>query len=162
MLLLVLGGGSDDDQGRPASVRQVAAVALKQPTGPAPAPRPGGTLDASVPPVSFPDWQARPPGPAGAAWSASGQRQDTVGGRAVTTVFYDAPGGDRIGYAIAAGDELPVAGGRFVSSGGIDMWVYDVDGAPAVMWYQDGRTCVVTGRDIDVDTLLTLAAAEPA
>ncbi len=161
-LVLVLGGGSDEGSGQPASVRQVAAVALREPTAPAPASRPGGTLDAEVPPVAFPDWQQHPPGPAGAAWRASGARSDTVGGRAVETVFYAAPGGEQVGYAIAGGDELPVAGGRFVSRGGTDMWVYDVDGAPAVMWYRDGRTCVVTGRDVDVDTLLTLAASEPA
>ncbi|MDR9368786.1 hypothetical protein Q5424_06830 [Conexibacter sp. JD483] len=80
----------------------------------------------------------------------------------VKTVFYDAPGGQRIGYAIAGGDELPVAGGRFVRRNGIPLWVYTVDGAPAVMWYQDGRTCVVSSRDVDVDTLLTLASSEAA
>jgi len=161
-LLLVVGGGSDDDRGAPASVRQVAAVALRPATEPAPAARPGGTLDASVAPVSFPDWQARPPGPAGRAWRATGARADSVGGRDVTTVFYDAPGGQRVGYAIAAGDRLPVAGGRYVRRDGVDTWVYDVDGAPAVMWYRGGRTCVVAGRGVDVDTLVTLAASDPA
>lgn len=135
---------------------------MREATEPAPAARPGGTLDASVAPISFPDWQAHPPGPAGAAWRASGARADNVGGRDVTTVFYDAPGGQRVGYAIAAGDELPAAGGRYVRRDGVDTWVYEVDGAPAVMWYRDGRTCVVAGRDVDVDTLVTLAAHESA
>lgn len=163
-LVVVLPGGSGGSSGSAPTVEQVAAVALREPTQPAPAAQPGGTLDARVQDVAFPDWWSanRAPGPAGEAWRASGARSDSVGDRAVRTVFYDGERGQRVGYAIADGRRLPVGGGRYETRRGVQMWVYDTGGETAVMWYRGGRTCVVSGRGVDAATLLTLASSEAA
>ncbi|ADB48836.1 hypothetical protein [Conexibacter woesei] len=159
-LVLVLPSGSGS--GAAPTVTDVAAVTLRAPTQPAPAVQPGGTLDAQVQDVAFPDWwsSSRAPGPAGEAWKATGARSDSVGDRSVETVFYDGARGQRVGYAIADGKRLPVGGGRYEQRRGVHMWVYDTGGETAVMWYRGDRTCVVSGRGVDTETLLTLASSE--
>jgi len=157
LLVLVLPGGDGGGAGTP-SVEQVAAVALRQPSEPAPAALPGGRLALEGDGIPFPDWSARPSG----AWHATGARSDRVGDRDVTAVFYADDGGRRVGYAIAQAPALPL-GGRPVERNGTQMWVYELDGGgTAVMWLRDGRTCVVAGRGVDARTLLDLAAPRAA
>lgn len=153
LLVLVLPGGGGNGGPTP-TVPQVAAVALQPAGGPAPQPASPGTLDVAGDGIAFPDWSA----PAAGGWRATGARSDRVGNRDVTTVVYEDGGGQRVGYAIAAAPQLPI-GGRYVDHGGEHMWVYEVDGATAVMWLREGRTCVVAARDVPEETLLDLAAA---
>jgi hypothetical protein len=154
VLVLALPGGAAQP-----SVHEVAGVALSQATAPAPGEGADARhLDASVESVSFPDWSGWTRGPGG-GWRATGARSDDVGDRAVHTVFYANGEGQRIGYSIADGEKLPVGDGRWAKYDGRPMWIYDVDGQTAVMWYRDGLTCVVAGDGVDVDTLKELAAA---
>lgn len=156
LLVLVLPSGGDGGGGAP-TVPEVAAVALRAPDGPAPQRSADGLLDVDGDGVPFPDWSA----PEAGGWRATGTRGDRVGDRDVTTVVYEDDAGRRVGYAIAERPELPI-GGRYVDHRGEHMWVYEVDGATAVMWLRDGRTCVVAGRGVPERALLDLAAPRGA
>jgi hypothetical protein len=158
LLVLVLPGGDGAGGGGGApTVPEVAAVALRAPDGPAPQPADAGRLDVAGDGIPFPDWSS----PEAGGWSATGTRSDRVGDRDVTTVVYEDDAGRRVGYAIAERPELPI-GGRYVDHRGEHMWVYEVDGATAVMWLRDGRTCVVAGRGVPEEALLDLAAPRGA
>lgn len=152
LVVLVLGGGSGGDAGSaPPTVRQVARVALRPAAAPAPAARPGGEeLTAHAGPIAFPTWTR-------AGWRAVGERTDTAGGHELRTVFYVDGDGRRIGYAIADAD-LPVAGGRIVMRRGVPVRVLARGGTAVVTWRRDGRTCILAGRGIPVDRLVTLAS----
>ena len=60
--------------------------------------------------MPFPYWEER------FGWRSTGARNDRIGGRAVTTVFYADGRGHRIGYAIVAGPRAPSI------SGGVVRW----------------------------------------
>jgi hypothetical protein len=145
VIALALSGG-------PAAptARAVSQIALERPTGQAPrAPVAAGTA------IAFPRWSAR-------GWPASGARSDRLGGRTVTTEFYDSYGGGTLGYSIVAGAALRWGtGGRLVSRPGGRYWVaLAADGARIVSWVQAGHTCVLASRSASSATLLELAVAE--
>ncbi|MBS1869976.1 MAG: hypothetical protein JSS99_09955 [Actinobacteria bacterium] len=151
--LVVLGlfaGSLLNDRSSAPNVRAVAPVALRAPTAPAPAARPGGELlAAQAGPIAFPTWTR-------VGWRAVGTRRDTIRGHEVRTVFYADAAGRRIGYAIADAP-LPVAGGRLVTRGGAQLRVLASGATAVVTWRRDGRTCVLAGRGVPVGRLLTLA-----
>ena len=154
--VLVTGGGSGSSPGGPG-VLAVAQVAARTPTAPAPRPTGDGFVDARVDPVRFPDWR-------GLAWPARGQRSDVVAGRRVRTVFYAAPDGTTVGYAVVAGDPLRVPGAaRERKVGGTTYAVLEADGDRVVTWRQGGRTCVLRAPStVSEDRLLELASWAPA
>jgi len=142
---LLGGGGSGPD------VRAVAPVALRAPSQPAPAARPGGELlAAQAGPIAFPTWRR-------SGWHAVGARSDTIRGHDVRTVFYADAAGRRIGYAIADA-QLPVEGGQVVTRRGAQLRVLDRGATAVVTWRRDGRTCVLAGRGVPIERLLTLAS----
>lgn len=140
------------DDGTPATgVRSVASVALRPPSDPAPAARPGGELlRANAGPIAFPTWTR-------AGWHAVGTRSDTIRGYELKTVFYADAAGRRIGYAIADA-QLPVRGGEVVTWRGARLRVLDRGATSVVTWRRDGRTCILAGRGVPVGRLLTLAS----
>jgi hypothetical protein len=152
-VLVVLGplaGRVLDGGGSTPSVRTVASVALRVPTAPAPAARPGSELlAAQAGPIAFPTWTR-------VGWHAVGARRDTIRGHDVHTVFYANAAGRRIGYAIAD-TRLPVAGGQLVTRRGAHLRVLERGSTAIVTWRRDGRTCILAGRDVPVERLLTLA-----
>jgi hypothetical protein len=153
-VLVVLGAlaGSilTDETGSP-SVRAVAPVALRAPTAPAPAAIAGSDLlAAKAGPIAFPTW-------ARAGWHAVGVRSDTIRGHDVRTVFYVDGAGRRIGYAIADA-QLPVAGGERVTRRGAQLRVLAHGATAIVTWRRAGRTCILAGRGVPVERLLTLAS----
>ncbi len=74
------------------------------------------------------------------------------------TVFYGARSGERVGYAIVDGHELPVSGGQTVTRGGISYRLLSRASARLVTWLRHGHTCVIAGRGVSDVTLLRLAA----
>jgi len=154
VVLVVLGAlaGSilTSETGSP-SVRALAPVALRAPTAPAPAAIAGSDLlAAKAGPIAFPTWTR-------AGWRAVGARSDTIRGHDVRTVFYADGAGRRIGYAIADA-QLPVTGGRRVTRRGTQLRVL-ADGATSIVtWRRAGRTCILAGRGVPVERLLTLAS----
>ena len=110
-------------------------------------------LNVAVDGVAFPYWDER------FGWRASGTRTDTIGGRSVTTVFYSAPSGRRIGYAIVGGTPAPtVSGGTVVWHGGVAYRLRQVGDVPVLTWQRDGRLCVLSGRGVSGATLVRLAS----
>lgn len=148
-VVLALGGGSADTP----TTLAAAQVALAPATLAPPAESPGrrGVLGASVEGTSFPYW--------GRGWPAVGARTDRLDGRTITTVFYAAHGGKRIGYAIVSGDPLPATtAGAGVERGGVSFRVLDSGGATVVTWREAGHTCILAARGVPAPTLLRLVS----
>jgi hypothetical protein len=147
-LLLVLPVGT----GVP-TVTDTARVALAPASEAAPARHEGSNaLAAAVDGVPFPYWSDA------TGWTAVGARRDVVDRRDVRTVFYADARGRRLGYAIAAGDPLPVEGGRRVTRGDVSLTVLRRDGANVVAWERGGRTCILASREVSAETLVGLAS----
>jgi hypothetical protein len=147
---MVLSGGSSPG----LSVQRAAAFTLSPATMAAPVEDEAhrAQLAASVGGVPFPYWKER------FGWRGSGARNDRVGGREVTTVFYSNAKGQRIGYAIASGPAPAAHGGRLVRHWGVSYRVLGDGGATVVAWQRDGHLCVVSGRGVSARTLLSLAS----
>jgi hypothetical protein len=128
---------------RPATV----AAPPESPSSPA-------QLAAAVDGVAFPYWGER------FGWRSTGARTDRIGGRSVTTVFYENRRGSRIGYAIVSGaSSSGPSGGVVVRRGGTPYHLLSENGVPAIAWLRDGHLCVVSGRGVDGATLLRLASS---
>jgi hypothetical protein len=149
--LISTGGSTAMSTGRAYALTQGrAAIAAPQPDPSAD----GAGLAARVEDVAFPNWEAR------YGWRSAGERIGRVGGRAVTTVFYETYSGRRIGYAIVAGTPAPsVSGGAARRVHGTSYRVTSVGGGHIVTWLRDGRLCVVGGADVGAGTLLALASS---
>lgn len=136
------------------SLREASALTLRPATVSAPAESHlhPAQLAVAVDGVAFPYWGER------FAWRSAGARNDRVGGRAITTVFYDAHG-KRIGYAIVAGVPAPsVTGGTVSWRDGVPYRLLREHGVPVVTWQRNGRLCVLSGRGVSEATLLRLAS----
>jgi hypothetical protein len=143
-VLVFSGGGAAGP-----SVDEAATLALSRPTAAAPAVSGNVALDARVGDVTFPNYAYQWP-----AWKAAGTRHDTIQGRDATTVTYRGPMGD-VGYTIVDGKPLPEPDGvRTVDQPGLKLAVYRKDGATIVTWRRAGHTCVLAGRDKDVESQL--------
>lgn len=150
--LALLSGG-----GPPAAptVAEAATIALGPATDPPP-PRQRDNpsfLAADVDGLPFPAWRA-------AGWRVSGQRRVRLDGREVLAVFYTAPAGERVGYAIVSGPGLAVpAQGRAVTNGSVRFTVLRRGAVRLITWRQAGHTCVIAGTHTSSQQLLALAAA---
>jgi hypothetical protein len=125
------------------SVGDAVALALSHPTAPPPARdmHDEHLTRAQVGGVHFPDYGYGWP-----RWRTAGTRQDTIAGRAATTVVYRGPSGD-VGYTIVAGTALPEpAGARHVTAGGQRLAVLRHGDATVVTWRRGGHTCVLASR----------------
>ena len=145
------GGGA----ARTPTVLEASRVALEPANRASPAENPArqDTLEASVEGVSFPYWGGR------RDWPATGARIDRLRGRTITTVFYAARDGKRVGYAIVAGSPLPApANGPVVERGGVRSHVLDATGATVVSWREAGHTCILAARGLPARTLLALVS----
>ncbi|HWE13807.1 MAG TPA: hypothetical protein VG365_09865 [Solirubrobacteraceae bacterium] len=127
---------------------QAAHLALSAATLPAPAVQPGNPrlLRIRAAGIPFSNWHG---------WRAVGTRSDVIGGRRITTVFYQAPDGTRVGYAIASGS--PLQGSPRVSGYQVSYTLGEEGSARLVTWVRDGHTCVIAGRSVTYQTLLRLA-----
>jgi hypothetical protein len=151
-LALAFGLGGNSSK---LSVSDAAAVTLRQATHAAPDESPSNRaeLTAAVEGVSFPYWGGH------FGWHSTGSRSDRVDGRDVTTVFYENARGQRVGYAIVAGDAPTQAGSGVVSRhDGTPYRLQMIDGASVVTWLRDGHLCVVSGHGVSGATLLRLAS----
>jgi hypothetical protein len=141
-------------------VLAVAALGVRGPAQPAPAEVPGSRtlLRRAVEGVPFPDWNYR------FRWEASGARQDRIGGRGMTTVFYDGPRGARLAYTIVSGEPLgALKGARATIVSGTKLWTIPRDGRTIVTWQRAGHTCVISApASVPVRHLQALAAWKDA
>ena len=148
-VVLVTGGGATGP-----NLQQTVRLTLAAATSPAPTERTAATIDDTAAGIAFPYWQQS------IGWRALGARADRIDGRQIVTVFYGAPGGHRVGYAIVAGHALPVSGGRIVWHDGVPYRLAHEGPATLVTWLRSGHTCVIAGRGVSPATLLRLATAD--
>jgi hypothetical protein len=143
--IVILAGGT----GAAPTVPQAAHVALSSAMT---LPRPAvdsanpSRLRISADGIPFSNW----PG-----WSPLGARTDVIGGRRITTVFYRAPDGARVGYAIVSGS--PLQGSELRGGYAVSYTLGYHGSARLVTWVRDGHTCVIAGRSVPYQTLLGLA-----
>jgi anti-sigma factor RsiW len=150
--VLIIGGNGSSGPTLP----QAAQAALSASTLPAPADSTTNPaqLDVSVGGIPFPDWSRN------IGWRTLGQRNDTLGGRRVVTVFYASHKGTRIGYAIVSGAPINVSGDTTVHEGGTTYTLFNLGNARGITWRREGHTCVIAGRGVSDAKLLALAGAE--
>lgn len=138
------------------TVLQASALGAKPAVAAAPPVRAGQplTLDAAVGGVRFPAWGAA------LRWSPSGSRTDRLEGRPTTTVFYDNPGGARLGYTIVGGGVLPwPKGSRTVTRAGVEVHLVRHAGRIVATWRVGGHSCVISApASVPADRLVTLAS----
>jgi len=154
-LALALGGGG----GAVLSLGEAAAVTLRPATLPAPSENHAdrGELSASVEGVAFPYWEDA------FGWRSTGSRTSQVAGRTVHTVFYEDRQGHRVGYSIVAGTpapKLPADQVRWLN--GTAYSIHTVSGAQVVTWERNGHLCIVAGRGVSPEKLVTLASWDDA
>ena len=136
---------------------EVYAAAQLAPTEGAPPTAAGDppVLDAAVGALEFPDWEEK------FDWRAVGRRDDEIAGRDVTTVYYRNAEGERLGYAVVAGEPLATEpAGREVRRDGNSYDVARAGESTIVTWTQQGHTCaIVAPSDVPESTLVDLAAS---
>jgi hypothetical protein len=141
-------------RGDPSAVDRAADQAKLPATDAAPAAA-GPVLLAEVDGVSFPAWGEE------FGWHETGMRRDEIGGRDSATVYYEHEG-HRIAYTILSGPPLPRPDdARVLRRGGLEIAVYHDPrhgGHDVAVFERDGRTCVLAGHVLHLDTLLDLAA----
>jgi hypothetical protein len=149
--VLIIGNGSSGP-----TLPQTAQAALSASTLPPPPVSRANPaqLDVKVDGIAFPNWAPN------IGWRTLGQRNDTLGGRRVVTVFYGKGNGTQIGYAIVAGSPIKVSGDKTLHEGGTTYTLFNAGQARGVTWRRDGRTCVIAGHGVSDATLLALAGDE--
>jgi hypothetical protein len=137
LALVVLPGGSPG--GAPTIVEAAqAGVRAPQDSAPAADSANPGLLLAEEGGIRFPTWRAFD-------WTPTGLREDEIGGRHITTIYYDAAGRGPAAYSIVDGAALdPPRGARRHDVAGMDVRSLRADGRWIVTWQRDGRTCIVT------------------
>jgi hypothetical protein len=104
--------------------------------------------------VTYPDWSNR------FAWFELGGRSDELNGRTTTTVFYRHTH-HRIGYTVISGKTIePPDDADVLNVKGLELHRFRLGEQDVVTFERNGRTCVLSGKVHDPDTLVKLAVAE--
>jgi hypothetical protein len=136
------------------SAAQAARFALERATMTTPAsPTDHAQLALRAAAVRFPAYLST------LGWVATGARRDRIDDRTVTTVFYRAQDGTRIGYAIVSGAALDPPGGPRAIAKGTHYAFGQLGSAHFVTWRAGGHTCMIVGRRPADRELLDLASA---
>lgn len=149
-LALVLPAGAP---GSPA-VSQAAALALRGPAQPGPAPDPRNPrvkLDQAVDEVYFPNWSRT------LGWRAIGQRRDQLDGHRAITVFYASAAGV-IAYTILAPPVLAEPNAPATAVNGYELRTLAAGGRTIVTWRRSGHTCVISAQGVPLGDLERLAS----
>lgn len=147
-VLLLTGGAATGP-----SVAQAAGLAARGATAPAPpvSSRDPRALSGGVGEVYFPNWKST------LGWSAVGQRVDRIGGHRAVTVYYRWRE-QNVAYTIVSVPALDQPHGGLVTTGGLRLRVISSAGRRIVTWRRDGRTCVLSSRNVPAGQLESLAA----
>jgi anti-sigma factor RsiW len=148
-LALLLPGGTP---GSP-SVSQAARLALRGPSGPAPAVDPGdpGTkLAQRIQGLYFPNWSPT------LGWQPVGVRSDRLGGRPAVTVYYRR-GAMSVAYTIIGTPALARPSVPLTHLGGFALQRLSLRGRTVVTWRRAGRTCVISASGVSTRVLEQLA-----
>jgi hypothetical protein len=148
-LALLVAGGTP---GSP-SVSQAAQLALRGPSGPAPAPDPSDPrmkLSQRLEGLYFPNWSDT------LGWRAVGVRSDQLGGRQTVTVYYERRGMS-VAYTIVAAPGLTQPSSPVTHLGGFVLRTLNVRGRRVVTWRRAGNTCVISAFGVPTRVLERLA-----
>ncbi len=147
LVLFLPGGAAGPGLAEAAELARLPATAAAPPT------RPGSPalLAADLEGLAFPDWAAE------FGWTATGIRDDEIGGRRAVTVFY-AKEGRRLAYTIVSGDGLAVPGEPAVTRDEVEFRFVQTDAGEILTWERRGHTCVISAPGTPRPTLLDLAA----
>lgn len=146
--VLILGGGAAVGP----SVAQAANLAARGPASPAPgvSPRNPMALSQRVGRVYFPNWSRT------LGWSATGQRVDRIGAHRALTVYYTSPR-QELAYTIVTVPALRQPRAQVVVARGLRLRALSLAGLHIVTWRRDGRTCVLSSREVPLHQLELLA-----
>jgi hypothetical protein len=149
ILVLLIAGGPTAGP----SVAQAAVLATRGATAPGPRvdPRDPQALLQRVGAVSFPNWSYT------LGWNTTGQRIDRLDHHLAVTVYYSWHGRD-VAYTIVSVPALAEPHASVVRTGGLHLRVLWLTGRRIVTWRRDGRTCVLSSRDVPAAQLESLAA----
>jgi hypothetical protein len=104
--------------------------------------------------VRYPDWSDK------FGWYTVGGRDDRLGGRRTTTVFYRHTH-HRIGYTVISGRTIePPDDAEVLRVKGVVLHRFKLGVQDVVTFERNGRTCVLSGDVHDPDTLVKLASSE--
>jgi hypothetical protein len=148
-LALLLPGGTP---GSP-SVSQAAQLALRGPSGPAPAVDPGDPrvkLAQRIQGLYFPNWSGT------LGWRPAGVRSDRLGGRPAVTVYYQR-GAMSVAYTIIGAPALARPSAPFTHLGGFALQTLSLGGRTVVTWRRAGHTCVISASGVPTRVLEKLA-----
>ncbi|MDE3131682.1 MAG: hypothetical protein KGL16_11070, partial [Acidobacteriota bacterium] len=107
----------------------------------------GRLLAARVGTLHFPNWRSH------GGWRAVGRRQDQLGDRSVTTVYYQA-GATRIAYSIVSAPSLPG-----LKLGREPYATLPRPGRTVIVWEERNHTCMLSGAGTSSSELWQLAVA---
>ncbi len=148
-LVLLLPGGTP---GSP-SVSEAAQLALRGPSGPAPAPDPSDPrmkLDQRLQNLYFPNWSAT------LGWRPVGVRADKLDGRPAVTVYYHRQGMS-VAYTIVGAPALAPPSTPVTHAGRFALQTLSLGGRTVVTWRRAGHTCVISASDVPARVLWRLA-----
>jgi hypothetical protein len=104
--------------------------------------------------VTYPNWGRR------FGWFSVGARDDELGGRRTTTVFYRHTH-HRIGYTVISGRPIePPARAEVVTVNGVELRRFKLGAQDVVTFVRNGHTCVLSGEVHHASTLVKLASAD--
>jgi hypothetical protein len=148
-LALLLPGGTP---GSP-SVSQAAQLALRGPSGPAPATDPNDPrmkLAQRLQGLYFPNWAGT------LGWRAVGVRSDHLGGHPAVTVYYGRQGMS-LAYTIVGAPALAAPSTPVRHVGRVTLQTLSLDGRTVVTWRRAGHTCVISASGVPTRVLERLA-----
>jgi hypothetical protein len=134
-----------------SGLRAYASISARPETQPTPR-SDGELLDRSFQGVSYPDWSRD------FGWMAEGARTDVIDGRRAESVFY-MHHGHRIAYTVIEG--APIAPPEDAATrrvGGVTLRIFRDGPRDVVTFVRNGRTCVLEGEVLSLETLVELAA----
>jgi hypothetical protein len=148
-VVLLLAGGPTSGP----SLAQAAGLATRGALSPGPGvnPRDPRALLQRVGEVDFPNWGYT------LGWSVTGQRADRLDSHLAVTVYYSWRG-RAVAYTIVSIPALSQPHAHMVMAGGLRLRVLSLSGRRIVTWRRDGRTCVLSSRDVPAQQLERLAA----
>ncbi len=138
------------------SLSEAAALALRGPAKPPPAPdpsAPNARLNQEIGDLYFPNWAAT------LGWTAVGMRTDEIRGREAVTVYYKAKRTNQtLAYTIVASPPLATPAARSTRLYGTEVQTLRLNGRLVVTWRRSGHTCVLSATGVKGPELRTLAA----
>lgn len=150
VLIVIIAGGS-----AAPTIAQAASLGARPAMLPAPTHNTSkpALLKITTAGVPYPYWEDE------FGWRAIGVRNDKLGGRKTTTVFYRNGHGQRIAYSIVSGGTLSYPKqSTWQTRHGVHVDISADGSRTIVSWQRDGHSCVLSGVNVRPAALVALAS----